>query len=235
MNFFVGTSGYGYAKWKGRFYPAKLPKQEMLSFYASRFRSVEINSSFYKMPEAATLQEWASQVPAGFRFTFKAPQRITHYKRLRDVGELTTVFLQTVGVLKKRLGPLLFQLPPNFKKDVPRLQGFLALLKPSNRVAMEFRHASWFDDEVFALLRKHKTAALHRGGGRRPRRAVSRDRRLGLFAAAPGGLQRRGAQEVGAARLNTQVWKDCFVFFKHEDTGTGPVFASRLLKALGAQ
>ena len=158
MNFYIGTSGFSYPKWKGRFYPAKIAREEMLSFYSARFRAVEINSSFRNMPEASVLEAWARQVPDSFRFAFKAPQRITHIKRLKSVGKLVSSLLDDAGKLKKRLGPILFQLPPNFKKDVPRLSKFLAVLKPRYRAAMEFRHQSWFDDEVFALLRKHRTA-----------------------------------------------------------------------------
>src|SRR6476660_4749914 len=115
MNFYVGTSGYAYPRWKGSFYPAKMAPKEMLGFYAARFRAVEINNTFYKMPEAAVLKAWADQVPADFRFAFKAPQTITHFKRLKEVGERVSSFLEATGALKKRLGPLLFGLPPNFK------------------------------------------------------------------------------------------------------------------------
>ena len=234
MNVFVGTSGFAYPKWKGRFYPAKLPNAEMLSYYASHFRTVEINNSFYKMPDPVVLEGWAGEVPAEFRFAFKAPQGITHFKRLKEVGERVDVFLKTVGVLKKRLGPLLFQLPPNFKKDVPRLRDLLALLNPPSRVAMEFRHASWFDDEVFALLRKRNTALCIA--------EADDDLEVPFVATADWGylrLRRDGysasALKRWATRIASQNWRDCFVFFKHEDTGTGPAFASRLLKALGTE
>jgi len=232
MNFFVGTSGYGYAKWKGRFYPAKLPKEEMLSFYASKFRSVEINHSFYKMPEASVLEGWAEQVPAGFRFAFKGPQRITHYKRLKEVGDLTGVFLAAVGVLKKRLGPLLFQLPPNFKKDLPRLRDFLAHVKPATRIAMEFRHASWFDDEVYGLLRKHKAALCIAD--------ADNDLKVPFVATTNWGYLRLRRDDYSSAALKkwvkqmrAQAWSDCFVFFKHEDKAQGTRIATRLLEVLG--
>src|SRR5262245_30787238 len=156
MNFFVGTSGYSYPQWKGSFYPAKLPAREMLGFYAARFRTVEINNTFYRPPAASVLEAWAAQVAAEFRFVLKAPQEITHVRRLKDVGELASSFLEAAGTLEGRLGPLLFQLPPNFQKDVPRLRAFLAPLPPGCRAAVEFRHPSWFDDEVFGLLRDHR-------------------------------------------------------------------------------
>lgn len=158
MNFYVGTSGYSYPKWKGSFYPAKLQTKQMLGFYAGRFRAVEINNTFMRLPLPSTLTAWADQVPAGFRFALKAPQQITHRRRLVDVGEPVASFLQAAATLKERLGPLLFQLPPNFKKDVPRLRAFLALLPPGTPAAIEFRHTSWFDDEVFGLLRDHRVA-----------------------------------------------------------------------------
>src|SRR5687767_3744161 len=125
MNFYVGTSGYSYPKWKGSFYPVKMPAKQMLGFYAERFRTVEINNTFYRMPTASVLEAWAAQVPAEFRFVLKAPQEITHKLRLRDAGELVSSLVETAAVLGTRLGPILFQLPPNFGKDAPRLRDFL--------------------------------------------------------------------------------------------------------------
>ncbi len=122
MRFFVGTSGYSYKEWKGSFYPEKMPANEMLSFYARRFSTVEINNTFYRMPAPSVLESWAPQVPENFRFVLKAAQAITHFKRLKDIQDSTERFLQVASVLKQRLGPLLFQLPPNFKKDLPRLE-----------------------------------------------------------------------------------------------------------------
>src|SRR5688572_18030433 len=136
MNFYVGTSGYSYPEWKGSFYPAKLPAKQMLGFYAARFRSVEINNTFYRPPAPSVLEAWAGQVPADFRFVLKAPQEVTHVRKLADVGELVSSLLEAAGTLQERLGPLLFQLPPQFKKDVPRLRAFLALLTPGCRAAV---------------------------------------------------------------------------------------------------
>src|SRR5262245_13766148 len=156
MNYYVGTSGYSYPEWKGSFYPAKLPAKQMLGFYAARFPTVEINNTFYRPPTASVLEAWAAQVPTDFRFALKAPQQITHIHKLADVGELVSSFLEAAGILRERLGPLLFQLPPHFQKDAARLRSFLALLPPGCRAALEFRHPSWFDDEVFGLLRDHR-------------------------------------------------------------------------------
>jgi len=158
MNFYVGTSGYSYKEWKGTFYPDDLAGKEMLRFYGERFRSVEINNTFYRMPKASVLEEWAAEVPADFKFVLKASQRITHKQRLKDTGDSVSYLLEVAGVLKERLGPLLFQLPPFLKKDAPRLREFLALLPTGRRAAFEFRHQSWFDDEVFSLLRDRRAA-----------------------------------------------------------------------------
>src|SRR5262245_45335192 len=234
MNFFVGTSGYSYPEWNGSFYPAKLPAKEMLGFYAARFRTVEINNTFYRPPRASLLEAWAAQVPADFRFVLKAPQQITHVGRLAGADELVSSLVETASTLKERLGPLLFQLPPNFKKDVPRLRAFLALLKPGCRAAMEFRHASWFDDEVFALLRDHRTALCVAD--------AADDLEIPFVATADWGYLRLrrpdyddAALMAWAARMKAQPWRDCFVFFKHEDAGKGPQMASRLLDVLGAR
>jgi uncharacterized protein YecE (DUF72 family) len=130
----------------------------MLRYYGGQFRAVEVNYTFRRMPTAALLEGWAADVPADFRFVLKAPDRITHRKRLKGAGELVAQLLDAAGALKKRLGPLLFQLPPNMKKDAPRLREFLGLLPRRCRAAFEFRHPSWFDDEVFGLLRRRRAA-----------------------------------------------------------------------------
>jgi uncharacterized protein YecE (DUF72 family) len=233
MNFYVGTSGYSYPKWKGSFYPAKLPVQQMLGFYAARFRTVEINNTFYRPPVASVLEAWASQVPADFRFVLKAPQQVTHVRRLAGAGALVSSLLEAAGTLKERLGALLFQLPPNFKKDVPRLRAFLALLTPGCRVAMEFRHPSWFDDSVFEVIRDHQTALCIAD--------TADDLKVPFVATADWGYLRLrradyddAAFAAWAARIEAQAWRDCFVFFKHEDAGTGPQMASRLLNVLAA-
>src|SRR6266542_1192270 len=150
MRVLAGTSGYSYKEWKGSFYPEDLPASEMLRYYAARLPAVEINNTFYRMPKASLLSGWAEQVPDGFRFVLKASQRITHQKRLREAGEEGGYFFRVATTLGERLGPVLFQLPPNLKRDLPRLADFLALLPPASRSAFEFRHESWFDEEVFA-------------------------------------------------------------------------------------
>ncbi|HEX7271512.1 MAG TPA: DUF72 domain-containing protein [Casimicrobiaceae bacterium] len=153
MMLLVGTSGYSYKEWLGHFYPEKLPASDMLSYYAGRFSTVEINNTFYRMPAESVLAQWSQQVPDHFKFTLKAPRRITHDQRLRECEANVAEFLRRAGALDGKLGALLFQLPPYLKKDIPRLQDFLALLPAGREVAFEFRNATWHDDDVYELLR----------------------------------------------------------------------------------
>lgn len=233
MDLHVGTSGYSYKEWKGSFYPEKLPARQMLRFYGERFRTVEINSTFYGTPKASVLEAWAGDVPADFRFVLKAPQRITHIQRLKDAGELVSQFVEAAGTLEERLGPLLFQLPPNFKKDVPRLRGFLAQLPARCRAAVEFRHPSWFDEEVFGLLREHRAALCVA--------EAEGDLEVPFVATADWGYLRLRRSDYGdaelkawAKRVRGQNWRDGFVFFKHEDEGKGQLLAMRFLELAGS-
>jgi uncharacterized protein YecE (DUF72 family) len=232
MNLYVGTSGYSYKEWKGAFYPKDLPAKNMLRYYGEQFRTVEINSTFRGVPEASVLQAWASDVPADFRFALKAPQRITHIKRLKDVSDSVSQLFEVTGALKKRLGPLLFQLPPNFKKDVPRLQAFLALLPARRRVAFEFRHQSWFDDDVFGLLRDRRAALCIAD--------AEGDLKVPFAATADWGYLRLRRPSYSSAalkkwvkRVREQAWRDVFVFFKHEDEAKGPQMSRKFME-LGA-
>lgn len=156
----VGTSGYAYKPWKGPFYPEKLPDAEMLRFYSTQFRTVEINHSFYRMPVESMIQKWAQQVPPGFHFALKANQQITHIRKLRGVEETLRRFLEVASILQEgdRLGPVLIQLPPTFKADLPALDAFLKLRPRAFRFAFEVRHPSWHTPETLALLRAHQTA-----------------------------------------------------------------------------
>src|SRR5437867_6767785 len=149
MEMLAGTSGYAHKEWLGKFYPEKLPASGMLRYYAERLRTVEINNTFYRMPAEPVLAKWSGEVPAGFVFTLKAPRRITHIKRLADAETIVPEFLKRAGALGGRLGALLFQLPPTLRKDLPRLRGLLRLLPAGQDVAVEFRHPSWRDDEVY--------------------------------------------------------------------------------------
>ena len=229
MQFFVGTSGYSYKEWKGSFYPEKLQQKEMLRYYAERFAAVEINGSFYRMPSAANLKSWAEEVPAGFQFAFKAPQAITHFKRLKDAEEATEKFCEETAVLKLRRGPLLFGLHPNHQKDVLRLQTFLRQLTNGVRIAFEFRHASWFDDEVFDCLRAHRVALCINDEDKSPWAELVETTDWGYLR-----LRREAYTDQSLTawikQLKGQKWKEAYVFFKHEDTGTGPKLAARFLE-----
>ena len=230
MRIHVGTSGYSYREWKGRFYPRDLPASEMLPFYAQRFSSVEINNTFYGMPTAPLLRGWKAQVGRGFVFALKAPQDITHRRQLKDAGALLTEFLGLAKGLGTQRGPVLFQLPPNFKKDLPRLETFLATLfrgGRKGRFAFEFRHASWFDEDVFAAL-KARDAAL----------CVAEDEKLAtpFHPTASWGYLRLRRDDYSprdvkawASRVQQAPWSEAFVFFKHEDQARGPELAQRFV------
>ncbi|MEK6606931.1 MAG: DUF72 domain-containing protein [Myxococcota bacterium] len=233
MRVFVGTSGFSYGAWKGKFYPAELPAKKMLAFYASRFRAVEINNTFYRMPKREMLAKWGAQVPDGFTFVLKAWQRITHQKRLKDASEETRTFFDTASALGEKLGPALFQLPPFLRADVPRLRDFLATLPAGARVACEFRHASWFCDETYDALRAAGAALC-----------IAEDEKLAtpLVATAPWGTLRLrrpdyddAALAAWADRVRAQHWSDAFVFFKHEDEAKGPALAERFALMLGGK
>jgi uncharacterized protein YecE (DUF72 family) len=231
MSLLVGTSGYSYKEWKGNFYPDDLPDREMLKYYGSRLPTVEINNTFYRLPKESVLTSWADQVPAHFRFSIKASQRITHIKRLKDAGDETEYLLRTVRILGVRLGTILFQLPPNLKKDLARLEQFLKHIPGDVRAAFEFRHASWFEDDVFNLLRSNRCALCIAD--------ADDDLQIPFVGTADWGyLRLRREVYTGAAlkgwmkRIQEQAWADTFVFFKHEDEGTGPRLAAQFI-ALG--
>jgi uncharacterized protein YecE (DUF72 family) len=228
----AGTSGYSYKEWKGNFYPEKLPASGMLAFYGKHFSTVEINNTFYRMPSANVLLSWSEQVPDGFAFVLKAPRRITHDKRLKNVEDDIAYLAKTMAALGQKRGPLLFQLPPFFRKDVDCLRSFLGLLPRPWPVALEFRHQSWFDDEVFAVLREHNAALC----------LADADNELDIpfVATAAWGYLRLRRPEYSdadladwARRIAGQAWEEAFVFFKHEDAGKGPEFATRFLALAG--
>jgi uncharacterized protein YecE (DUF72 family) len=230
MRIEVGTSGYSYKEWKGKFYPEDLPASQMLSYYAARLSTVEINNTFYRMPQEKMMVDWAREVPQGFAFSLKAPQRITHIKRLKEVAEVTQTFVRVAGALGDKMGPLLFQLPPNFKKDVPRVEAFLSSLPSGLKVALEFRHESWFDDEVYMTLKTHRAAlCIAEGEGLTTPLVATTDwgylrLRLGSYTGE--------AIAAWATRVRGQAWNEAFVYFKH-DEGEAPGLANKLLAELG--
>ena len=224
MEFWVGTSGYSYKEWKGSFYPAKLPDDEMLRAYADRLPAVEINNTFYRLPKAAVLESWAEQVPGGFRFVLKASRRITHIKRLRDVAEETAYLYQTAFSLGPHMGIVLFQMPPNFQKDLPRLQTFLDLIPPGRGAALEFRHPSWFEEDVYQSLRAHHCALCLSDTDDGPIDAIVSTADWGYLRLR---RDRYSRETIGALaeQVRSQAWKSAYVFFKDEGEGRGPEYA----------
>jgi uncharacterized protein YecE (DUF72 family) len=229
MKLYVGTSGYSYKEWKGSFYPEKIPAAEMLSYYASRLPAVELNNTFYRMPQRNMVESWRAQVPDDFRFSVKAAQRITHFKRLKDAGDETKYMLETVSALEDRLGVVLFQLPPNMKKDLERLESFLKQLPENTPAAFEFRHPTWFDDDVIELLRSQNRALCVSDTDELPTSHIDRTADWGYLR-----LRRVQYSETDLAewlkRIQAQNWKTAFVFFKHEDEGTGPKLAAEFIE-----
>jgi uncharacterized protein YecE (DUF72 family) len=230
MRVLAGTSGYSYPAWKGRFYDAGLPASRMLSAYAARLPAVEINNTFYRMPKPSTLASWRGEVPDSFVFALKAPQRVTHVKRLAGAAEDVATFLRAAAELEGLLGPVLWQLPPTLKKDVARLRDFLALLPRGGRAAFEFRHESWSSDDVLAALSDAGAALCI---------ADDEARSTPLVATAGFGylrLRRPDYDDAALARwaeaVRAQRWSDAFVFFKHEDEARGPELALRFGKLL---
>jgi uncharacterized protein YecE (DUF72 family) len=222
----VGTSGFSYKEWKGTFYPEDLPDAAMLRWYAERLDAVEINNTFYRMPTRRLLEGWAEQVPETFAFALKTPRRITHQKKLADVGDDVAYLLDTAGALGARLGPHLVQLPPYLKVDVPLLADFVALLPPGTRAAVEFRSSTWLDDAVYETLAARQVALVVSDMDDKPEPPVVRT--------APYGYARLrrveyddAALAAWARRFAEAGWEEAFVFFKHEEAGTGPRYAAR--------
>jgi uncharacterized protein YecE (DUF72 family) len=257
MQLYVGTSGFSYKEWRGSFYPADLPAGEMLRYYGERLPAVEINNTFYRLPSEGVLVAWAEQVPAGFRFALKATQRITHLKRLKGAESETEVLLRKASELGQRLGPILFQLPPNLKLDLPRLAAFLQLLPRGAQAAFELRHPSWSEPGVHELLRAHGcalcTADVDDPPPPKPPAARNADHPRdaadpvaspdappfsgkAIEATADWGYLRLRRQEYDDNALQAwsdgiaaQPWTAAYVFFKHEDAGAGPRLAARFL------
>jgi len=224
----IGTSGYNYPEWRGTFYPEKFPTGKMLPYYAERFTTVEINYTFYRMPNAKTVAGWSAETPPGFRFTLKAPQRITHFARLRDVDEPLRYFLDTARGLGDKLGPVLFQLPPNFKKDVERLSDLLVQLPPGLPCAFEFRNPSWFDDQVYERLRG-KNAALCIADTDQGHTPLVATADWGYLRLRDEGYVGKDLEEwAETIRSVGAGWRDAWVYFKHEESGVGPAFARQL-------
>jgi uncharacterized protein YecE (DUF72 family) len=226
----VGTSGYNYPEWRGSFYPEKFSTDKMLAFYAERFKTVEINYTFYRMPTEKLLAGWAAGTPDGFSFTLKAPRRITHDAKLQRCEDLVQAFCRTARTLGPKLAVLLFQLPPTFKKDAAALRGVLDLLPDGTRAAFEFRHTSWHDADIFDALRA-RNIALCVADSEKMSTPIEVTADYAYFR-----LRDEGYQQADIERWATAVGgltvSDAFVYFKHEEQGLGPDFARRFLGAL---
>jgi uncharacterized protein YecE (DUF72 family) len=229
MTLYVGTSGYSYKEWKGSFYPEQISASEMLSYYAAHLPAVELNNSYYRLPERTTVESWRKQTPENFRFSVKAPRSITLYRRLKDVGAQTKQMLETVSALEDRLGTLLFRMPENMKKDLACLKSFLKILPADTPAAFDFRHATWFDDEVRDLLRSHNRVLVVSDTDETPATHIDRTADWGYVR-----LRRvrysKAELTAWSKRIKAQNWKKTFVFFKHEDEGTGPKLAAQFIK-----
>jgi uncharacterized protein YecE (DUF72 family) len=234
MASWIGTSGYAYPEWRGSFYPEKMPTTKMLPYYAERFTTVEINNTFYRMPNAKMLEGWSAQTPEHFKLTLKAPQRITHQARLRDCAEDVRYFLEVAATLGRKLGAVLFQLPPYLRKDVALLDTFLETLPAGLCAAFEFRHSSWLDADVYERLRA-KNLALCVADSEKLSTPVEITANYAYFRLRDEGYTpqdiERWAQII---RDKAAGCSEVFVYFKHEEAGIGTQFANLLIKSLGA-
>ncbi|MEP6937065.1 MAG: DUF72 domain-containing protein [Chthoniobacterales bacterium] len=232
MNIWIGTSGFQYPEWKGTFYPDDMPAAKMLPFYAEHFSTTEINYSFRRIPSAKTISSWSTITPQNFKFSLKAPQKITHFAKLRNTGDTLAYFHKVVSALEAKLGPILFQLPPSLQKDVPLLSTFLETIPLGMRAAFEFRHPSWFSDEVFSELQSHNVALC-----------IAESANLSTPSVATadfGYLRLRREDYVDAdihkwaayVRLQPARWQDVFIYYKHEESGVGPKFAAQMKSLL---
>ncbi|WP_038169210.1 DUF72 domain-containing protein [Verrucomicrobium sp. BvORR106] len=244
----TGTSGFQYPEWKGKFYPADLSLAKMLTYYSSQFGSTEINYTFRSTPSTKTIQRWHDETPDAFRFALKAPQKVTHFAKLKDCSDVMESFFESVQGLGPKTGPVLLQLPPTFKTDPARLQSFLKSLNPPKksskaqdassprRLAFEFRHESWFTDDVYGILSEHGAALCL---------AESEDLETPCVTTADFGYLRLRREDYKPANLkrwakfvhdkrDASTWSEAFIYFKHEETGVGPEFAKSFMKLLGS-
>jgi uncharacterized protein YecE (DUF72 family) len=232
---FAGTSGFAYPNWKPDFYPADLPQSAFLRYYSARLNSVEINYTFHRVPTASTIENWFRSTPPDFQLALKAHQKITHILRLKDAGSMTEVFFRAIDSLRsaKKLGPVLFQLPPNLRSDLDLLDEFLGALPTDVRCALEFRHDSWLSDPVYRLLEKHGVALC-----------IAESEKLRVPEVFTVGfvywrlrMPEYSPQDLDAicakTREMTAQGKDVFVYFKHEENPQSALWAEELLKRVG--
>jgi uncharacterized protein YecE (DUF72 family) len=234
MDSWIGTSGFQYAEWKGKFYPEDLPAAKMLAFYSERFSTTEVNYTFHRIPSAKTIENWKAQTPSRFRFTLKAPQKVTHYARLRDCSDTIRYFHDVTSALGEKRGAVLFQLPPNFKKDLALLAEFVNSLPSGMRAAFEFRHESWFADDVYETLKAGSAALCI---------ADMEEIATPPVATAPFGYFRLRREDYSSADVRRWAdvvrekgagWTDAYIYFKHEEAGIGPRLAAEMKEILAA-
>lgn len=232
MRHWIGTSGFQYPEWKGKFYPEKMPATKMLAFYGQHFSSTEVNYTFRHIPSEKTIQTWSGATPTDFVFSFKAPQRVTHFSKLRGCAEVLRVLQTALSLAGEKLGPVLFQLPPSFSKDVELLRAFLNDVPESMRAAFEFRHKSWFDDTVFETLRTGNATLC-----------IAEDDELAtppIVTADFGYLRLRRAEYTAGEikkwaswiREQGARWSDAHIYFKHEEEARGVKFAQAMQKVV---
>jgi uncharacterized protein YecE (DUF72 family) len=231
MRLHFGTSGYSYKEWKGFFYPEDLPEKEMLRFYGENLPAVEINNTFYRMPTENVLKAWAEQVPPDFKFVLKASRKITHTKPLKEKKDEVSYLFSIAETLGNRLGVILFQLPPYLRKNIGLLADFLEILPAGIKAAFEFRHISWFDDELYEMMRK-KGYALCCSDTENPE--ISH-----FVSTADWGYLRLRKPNYSeeqllewARKIKSQNWLSVYAFFKHEDEPTGPALAKHFLEIM---
>ena len=230
----IGTSGFQYPEWKGKFYPEKLSAPKMLPFYASKFSTTEINYTFKHTPSEKTLERWSAQTPVQFRFTLKAPEKITHHQRLSGSEDTLHYFWAVARTLGEKLGPVLFQLPPFLKKDLPLLENFLAIVPQGMKATFEFRHKSWFADDIFGALKKHN-AALCIADSEKLSTPIEMTSDFGYFRLRDQYDKPALKKWADAISEQRKSLEEIFVYFKHEESGSGPEFAAQLMELLGEQ
>jgi uncharacterized protein YecE (DUF72 family) len=229
---FVGTSGWAYPSWKPGFYPEKLAQAKFLLYYATQLNTVEVNLTFRQLLKDTTAQKWITQTPDNFRFSIKAHQVLTHIKRLKNTEEFLPRFLATIEPLAAagRIGPVLFQLPPNMKADVELLKAFVATIPRGVRSAFEFRNQSWFSDEVFSLLKEHNRAlCVAETEERVTPDEITADFCYHRYRKPEYSSDERRAM-VDRMHEHLNAGRDTYAYFKHEETPQGAIYAVDVLK-----
>lgn len=229
MKYYVGTSGYSYNEWKGNFYPEDIKPKAMLKYYSKHFSTVEINNTFYRIPKKEVFENWKEQVPAKFRFILKAPQLVTHVKRLKtDTKDTVEYFTKVSSELGDKRGVVLFQLPPSFKLNLERLKDFISIIPAELKCAFEFRHEEWFNDDVYNLLREKNYALCLSDTDEEPVKELISTADWGYVRLRRMNYTKKNLSDWHK-KLSDTKWKEAFIFFKHEDEGKGPEFAKKFI------